>query len=183
MLPAQLSAAGSVVTQKLWAASVALAGLSGMALQRSPVAALPCAGSHGQAAFVPLCHPDYKCGHQGWLKLREKLGNFVDMGLLSCVGNDGQVKLGRKDTSQPPWESLFLNMDGIFCGTALDSRVVQTPGFLEIQWTIRQKNPHIVCHSGYVLAVNEYKDLFITPSAHIADRLNHSLAVKMTVAQ
>lgn len=65
VLPAQLSTSGTVVTQKLWAASVALAGLSGMALWRSPAAVLPCAGSHGQAAFVPLCHPDYKCGHQG----------------------------------------------------------------------------------------------------------------------
>lgn len=60
---------------------------------------------------------------------------------------------------------------------------VQIPSSLEIQSTIRQKNPHIVCQSGYVLDVNEYKGLFITPSAHITDRLNHSLAVKMTVAQ
>ena len=37
--------------------------------------------------------------------------------------------------------------------------------------------------SFWVHAVNEYKDLFITPSAHITDRLNHFLAVKMTVAQ
>lgn len=88
VLPAQLSASGSVGTQNLWAASVALAGLSGMALQRSPVAALPCAASHGQAAFLPLHHPDYKCGHQGWLKQKENLGSFVDMGLLSCVGKE-----------------------------------------------------------------------------------------------
>lgn len=140
---------------------------------------LPCAVSHRQAAFVPLCHPDHKCGHQGWLKL----GHFIAMGLLCCIGNDRQVKLGRKDTSQPLWESLFLNVDDIFCGTALDSHVVQSPSSLEIQWTIRHKNPHIVCHSGYVLAVNEHKDLFITPSVHITDRLNHSLAVKMTAAQ
>lgn len=66
---------------------------------------------------------------------------------------------------------------------ALLCRFVQIPSSLEIQLTIRQKNPHIVCQSGYVLDVNEYKDLFITPSAHITDRLNHSLAVKMTVAQ
>lgn len=81
MLPAQPSTSGSVVTPKLWAASMVLVGLSCMALQRSPVAALHCAGSHGQAAFVPLCHPDYKRGQEHWLKQREKLGNFVDMGL------------------------------------------------------------------------------------------------------
>lgn len=57
--------------------------------------------------------------------------------------------------------------------------VEQTPDSLKIQWTLRQKKLHIICHSGNVLAVNEYKDLFITPSAHITDRLNHSLAVKM----
>lgn len=41
----------------------------------------------------------------------------------------------------------------------------------------------MMCHSGYILAENEYKDLFITPSALVTDRLNHALAVKMTVAQ
>lgn len=72
-------------------------------------------------------------------------------------------------------------MGGIFCGTALlfcaNSQLFRDP--VDYQ----TKEPHIVCQSGYVLDVNEYKGLFITPSAHITDRLNHSLAVKMTVAQ
>lgn len=136
-----------------------------MALQRSPVAALLCAGSQGQDAFVPLWHLDYKCGHQGRLKLREKLGKFIDMGLLSHVDNNGQVKLGRKDTSQQPGSPSFW-----------------THGSPAIQWTMN-KIPHIICHLGCIFAVTEYKDLFITASAHITDRLNHFLAVKMTVAQ
>lgn len=33
-------------------------------------AILPAAGSFGQAALVPLCHLDFRCGHLEWLKLR-----------------------------------------------------------------------------------------------------------------
>lgn len=115
--------------------------------------------------------------------VRAKLGSFVVTGLLTCLCNNEQVKLGRRDASWSLWESIFLNVDGVLCSAALESYVEQTPDSLKIQWTLRQKKLHIICHSGNVLAVNEYKDLFITPSAHITDRLNHSLAVKMTVAQ
>lgn len=71
-------------------------------------------------------------------------------------------------------------MGGIFCGTALPF-CANSQLFRDLVDYQTKEPSH--CMPVWVHDVNEYKDLFITPSAHITDRLNHSLAVKMTVAQ